>query len=180
MFNYLKKIFKLLLIRITRFVLMPNIKDLKDIIKEMKETYDKDPNDWKVLAGRTPNSYNDIFFCQLNKEEDKQNIWQVKAEKMSPFNIVGVGAKLKHIDDEIINKIMQEGKPAYLFGLFVPQEKGIIAATGPMDYSDKTIKDVKEKLGDISDKNVLFEKLLKKRLKELIDKEYPGRFDMYR
>ncbi|MHA1270523.1 MAG: hypothetical protein ACTSPY_12095 [Candidatus Helarchaeota archaeon] len=158
---------------------MTRVKNLKEIMKEMKEIYDKNPKDWKVIAGRTPNSYNDLFFCQTNDEDEEFNIWQVKAERMSPFNILGVGTKIRHIDDDIVKKIMNEGKPAFLFGMVVPQDKGIISATGPMNYSDNTIKQVKEDLSKTSDKNLILEKLLKKRLKELIEKEHPGRFNMY-
>ncbi|MHA1229348.1 MAG: hypothetical protein ACTSRP_07980 [Candidatus Helarchaeota archaeon] len=159
---------------------MPEIKSIKEIIKEMKAFYDENPKNWKVIAGRTPNSYNDMFFCQYDKNEDIQNIWQIKAERMNPLNIIGVGTKIKHIDDEIVQRIMTEGKTAYLFGMFVPQDNGVITATGPLNYSDETVKDVKKDLEEISDKNILLEKLLKKKLKELIDKEYPGRFDYYR
>ena len=142
----------------------------------MKESYDKNPENWKVIAGRTPNSYNDMFFCQMDKNEDIFNVWQIKTELISPINVIGVGAKIKNVDEEIAKKIMEEGQPAYLFGLFVPQDNGGIAATGPLNYSNNTIKTVKDK---IKENEPDLEKSLKKKLKELIDKEFPGRFDMF-
>lgn len=160
---------------------MVKIKKLRELIKDMKDSFDKDkdPKNWKVIAGRTPQSYNDLFFCQSNKEEENVNLWQIKTENMSPYNILGVGTKIKNIDNEIIEKIEKEGKPAtpsHIFGMLVPQKKGIIAAAGPMNYSDKKVHSIKE---DISERNSVLEKLLKKRLKELIEKEHPNRFDMF-
>ena len=155
---------------------MPKIKSLKEIMKEMKESFDKNPKNWKVLAGKTPNSYNDLFFCQSN--DNLNNLWQIKAEKMSPFEILGVGTKVHDIDEEITLKILEKGQnPNNLFGMVVPQEKGgITTAMGPMKHSDNSVKEIKE---DISNSNSLLEKLLKKRLKELIEKEHPGRFNMF-
>ena len=155
---------------------MPIIKPLKQIIKDMKESFDKDSRDWKVIAGRTSNSYNDIFFCQTKEKNNDYNLWQLKAEKMSPFDILGVGTKIKNVDEEIITKIRNEGKAPYSFGMIIPQDKGLITASGPMNYSNQTVKTVKE---EISNNNSLLEKLLKKRLKKLIEKEHPGRFNMF-
>ena len=140
-------------------------------MKEMKELYDKNPENWRVLAGRSPNEFNDIFFCQLNEN----NLWQIKAEQMDPLNIIGIGAKVKNVDEEITKKIMDDGRP-YFFGMMVPQEKGAITAAGPMKYSDDSVKDLKK---EISKENELLNKLLKKRLRELIEKEHGNRFDMF-
>jgi hypothetical protein len=160
------------------------IKNLRDIIKEMKENFDKDtdPRNWKVIAGRTSNSFNDMFFAQNNKEEDINNLWQIKFENMSPQNILGVGSKIRNIEDDISKKIISKGKSAVplLFGMLVPQKKGVITAAGSLNYSNKAVGKVKKDLEKTSDKNIVLEKLMKKRLKELIEKENPGRFDMFR
>jgi len=81
------------------------ILDYSEIIKEIIRKYDKRPEKWQVLMGRSPKGFYDIIFS--NPEE----VWQLKLDTIYKPNPLGFGAKLE-IDS---SKIQIENFPSYGF-----------------------------------------------------------------
>lgn len=81
------------------------ILDYSEVIKEIIRSYDRRPENWQVLMGRSPKGFYDIIFS--NPEE----VWQLKIDTIYKPNPIGFGVKLE-IDPV---KIKVENFPPYGF-----------------------------------------------------------------
>jgi len=81
------------------------ILEYNEILKEIIRKYDRRPEDWQVLIGRSQRGFYDIIFS--NPEE----VWQLKIDTIYKPNPIGFGAKLE-IDPSAIKV---ENFPSYGF-----------------------------------------------------------------
>ncbi|MEM1981719.1 MAG: hypothetical protein QXF20_02070 [Candidatus Hadarchaeales archaeon] len=120
------------------------VKSVAEVMEEMRQKYQKYPSlrkEWRVLMGGDDYGYGDLFF-----HAPGLGLWQIKGEMVSPFELLGVGAKfaVKRMDEEI-RRVMEEGEPVP-FGLasFHPssRDKLVIASgMGCRTESTRTLSD---------------------------------------
>jgi len=79
--------------------------DYETVIKKIINKYDRNPENWQVLMGKSPKGFYDIIFS--NPEE----VWQLKLDTIYKPNPVGFGAKVE-IEP---SKIRLENFPSYGF-----------------------------------------------------------------
>lgn len=63
--------------------------DYETVIKKIIEKYDRNPEDWQVLMGRSPRGFFDILFS--NQEE----VWHLKLDTIYRPNPIGFGTKVE-------------------------------------------------------------------------------------
>jgi hypothetical protein len=80
--------------------------EYKETMKEILKKYDKKPEKWQVLIGRSPKGFWDLLFS--NPEE----VWQLKLDTIYKPNPMGFGVKLE-IDPSKIQTT--ESFPSYGF-----------------------------------------------------------------
>jgi len=105
------------------------IESVSSLMGKLKESYDKskDRSGWKILQGMN-REYYDTFISGDN------NLWQIKSEEVSSGELVAVGAKISHSDEDI-EKIMKTGSPVP-FGTLTPQKRKLsIIMAGVQTYS---------------------------------------------
>ena len=87
------------------------ILDYNDMVKEIIREYDKKPENWQVLVGRSPRGFYDIIFS------NPEVVWQLKLDTIYKPNPMGFGVKL----DVDPSKIQIESFPPYGFRPISPQ-----------------------------------------------------------
>lgn len=102
------------------------MKPVAELMEELLREYRKSPRGWRVLKDLDSRGFTDLFFYGAGK------LWQIKGEPKSPFEMVGVGARLVDQVDERIKRLMGRGEPLP-FGLATihpKEEDALILATG--------------------------------------------------
>lgn len=149
------------------------IKDIRGLMREMKERYDRSESKetWRVLQGMGGNRY-DTFVLGDGV------LWQIKAEEVAPNEMLAVGTKITRFDEEV-EKIMGVGSPVP-FGTITPQGGGlsIIMAGIQMFSSDSASQLVKNYL---SSKQEALESKLRQQIESLgMDKPFLRRYREHR
>jgi len=107
-------------------------------MEEMRRAYQRDrrKREWRVLEGMDSRGHYDLFFYGPSA-----GLWQIKAEAKSPYEFLGVGAKLvRRKVDERVKQVVEEGRPVP-FGLMSihPERRDhVIIAAGVGKYSEST------------------------------------------
>ncbi|MCQ8897865.1 MAG: hypothetical protein NQU48_00200 [Hadesarchaea archaeon] len=107
------------------------VRPIAELMEEMRRRYRRYPSlrgEWRVLVGGDDHGYGDFFF-----HAPGLGLWQIKGEMMSPFELLGLGARfsVKRMDEEI-RRVMEEGEPVP-FGLasFHPSSRNrLVVASG--------------------------------------------------
>ncbi|UCE73928.1 MAG: hypothetical protein JSV56_13055 [Methanomassiliicoccales archaeon] len=138
------------------------IKSVEEIIAEIKECYDQEPEGWKLLRGRDRAGHYDTYIM------NKKNLWQMKTEFKTPFQPKGVGIRIMDKPDEEVEVLMEKGT-ALPFGEIYQQRKNHpIFALGIGRYSPKATSEMK---GILSSKQEELEKNLSENLDKLLFRE---------
>jgi hypothetical protein len=141
-----------------------------DIIKEIKQSYDKDKKGWRILGGKSKGQY-DMFIAQ------PPSLWQIKSEPLNPFQAIGLGTKVRNIDEDIQRAIMELGKPINFQALFPqPKDDSAIFVRGVERFSTEATNQLKEHFDSAQNK---MDSKLTKELEKIIYKKYPSRKTMY-
>jgi hypothetical protein len=142
---------------------MSDVKTVAEIMNELKKRYDKNKRGWRVMAGKDGRGRYDMIFSHGGK------VWQLKMEKVKPYQYVGYGALVGELDEHRSKKLMV-GKPL-IFQLLSPQTDGsLIMARGIEKFSSKAIRDLKTV---ISREQRELELRLSEELDKLIRRHYP-------
>lgn len=143
------------------------VKNVNELMREIKKEYDASPKNWRVLRGRDRRGHYDTFILGGKK------LWHLKTEWKTPYRPVGVGERISDFSEEVERIITKKGE-YFPIGEIYPQAKeSAIIAIGIGKYSPAGIKGVKsiirgqDELESKLDRNL--NKLLKK--EELL-KEY--------
>ncbi len=67
--------------------------DYRDALREIIKSYNKNPNNWRALMGRSPRGFYDFLF--LNPKE----VWYLKIDTIYKPNPIGLGVKLDVASD---------------------------------------------------------------------------------
>lgn len=143
------------------------IKNIEEIIREIKKEYDKDKEGWEVLRGRDSRGHYDTYILGPN------SLYQMKTELKNPYKPIGVGSKILKSPDEEIRKNFK-GKPFPFSELYQHKEKATIIALGIGKYSQSSSKKLKNIISTQQEK---LDAKLNKELQKLLDKE--GMFKEY-
>lgn len=169
---------------------MKKIRKAKEIREEIGKRYDKEPEGWRVFAGRDSENYLHSLFLQ------DENFWLIKEFPLNPYQSVGVGAKEKARDTEI-----KKFKTLTEFGLrpLLPQQIETLLK-GNSSVIDEILKNqplssercrpfpailegpVSILPGSefISKKQEKLDRKLRKSLRNLLNREYPEITRIYR
>ena len=113
------------------------IKPVEEIIREIKEHYDKEPKGWRVLRGKDPRGHYDTYISS------SKFLWQMKTELKNPYQPVGMGTMVSDTSKKI-KRIMDTGDPLP-FAEIYPQSKDIaIIAMGIGKYSPESTDMLRE------------------------------------
>lgn len=138
-------------------------KPAKDLMKEMKKRYDKNPKEWRVLTGLDSKNRYDTFISSGDKR-----LWQMKAEQVGQNEIVGVGMKVAKMDEEI-EKIMKAGATVP-FGIISPQSKDLaIIMAGIQQYSSSSTNQLNRE--HVSSKQAKLQSDLEKEIESMINRD---------
>jgi hypothetical protein len=81
------------------------ILEYNEVMKEIIREYDKKPEGWCVLIGRSSRGFYDLLFS------NPQEVWQLKLDTIYKPNPMGFGVKLE-VDP---SKVLAKGFPSYGF-----------------------------------------------------------------
>lgn len=138
-------------------------KPVAEILRELKKRYDKSPKGWRILAGMDSRGRLDWFISHGSF------IWQIKMQKVKPYQYVGFGTEIGEADKEARSKF-KEGRPMF-FEVISPQKDGsLILATGVERFSTPATLDLRAL---ISGKQRELEIKLSEELDRLLFKRYP-------
>lgn len=138
-------------------------KPAKDLMKEMKNRYDKNPMNWRVLTGLDSKNRYDTFISSGDKR-----LWQIKTEQVSRNEIIGTGMKVAKMDEEI-EKIMKAGA-SVPFGIISPQSKNLaIIMAGIQQYSSSSTDQLKRE--HVSSKQAKLQFELEKEVESMINRD---------
>lgn len=141
------------------------MKNLPDLMSEIKREYDKDPYNWRVLRGKDPSNHTNTFISH----EDKR-LWQIKTELKNPVTPIGFGQCVKRNLNDEISELMNTGTDLPIHEIY-PGKENLIIALGLGKYSKNSTNKIRDiLLQDIPDYhkrieleiNSEFQKLLKK------------------
>ena len=152
------------------------IAPIKPIIKKLKKEYDKDPNDWRVIASKDEHGNTDTFITK------KPNAYWLKSKMLSPYSSLSMGSIVRNIDRDIdeslgFGKNLSPDEMLRLFGMIVPIKKDQnIVAAGIEKYS-QTDGDFLKKIVNERDANLGPQMV--KRIDEEFTKKHPQRKNLY-
>lgn len=137
------------------------VENVNELMREIKEEYDKNSKDWRVLRGRDKSGHYDTFVLGSGK------LWHMKTEWKTPYIPAGVGERIENPAEEIERIIADKGE-YFPIGEIYPQAKeSAIIAIGIGKYSPKATKELK----DIISGQEQLENKLNKELNKLLKKE---------
>ena len=67
----------------------PEIVSYEETLREVRKKYDRKPEGWQTLVGRSPNGFYDILFSSPDA------VWQLKLDTIYKPNPIGFGVKLE-------------------------------------------------------------------------------------
>jgi hypothetical protein len=143
------------------------VKNVNKIMREIKEEYDKNTENWRVLRGKDKRGHYDTFVYGSDK------LWHLKTEWKTPYAPVGVGERIEEFSDKVEKIITQKGE-YFPIGEIYPQAKNeAIIAIGIGKYSPKATKELKDVIrGQSALENKLSMQLNKLLKREQLLKEY--------
>ncbi len=138
------------------------IKPVEEIIREIKEHYDEEPKEWRVLRGKDQRGHQNTYVSSPTF------LWQMKTELKNPYQPLGVGTIVAEDVSKKIKRIMDTGDPLP-FAEIYPQKKDFaIIAMGIGNYSPESTDMLRE---IISSKQRKLESDLTASLNKLLQKE---------
>lgn len=84
------------------------IKSAEKVRKELKDSYENEPEDWYVFVGRDSESFSNSIFLH------NEDLWIIKEFPVNPFKFIGIGIKKELERNEFINK--KNKKNLFSFG----------------------------------------------------------------
>jgi hypothetical protein len=137
------------------------------IIKRIKDVYDKDKQGWRVLAGLDTGGRLDFYIA--HKDE---MLWKLKSKPVNPYSYITVGTEMRDLNFEIFMKVLKESEPFGFQALFPQDELKYILMLGLGKYAVKRRTPIFE-----SEKSI--DEELVKRVEEFFGKTYPERKTSY-
>lgn len=145
---------------------MAKIKRLPELMSEVKQEYDKDPTNWRILRGKDKENHLVTFIAHADKE-----LWQLKTEWKTPVRPIGIGKCVKRKLDDEIQGLLNKGTNLPIHEIYPNKENSIIAL-GFGKYSQDSTDQLKELLKqDISNYTSNIENKLNLEFKQLLKKE---------
>lgn len=151
-----------------------DVAPIRSIVKKMKNAYDKDPKDWRILGSKDRDGNLDTIISK------KPDYYWLKSKQLSPFSALSMGTVVRNIDKDIDEKVGRKLSPNDMFrffGMVVPiKENKSIIASGIENFSQEK-GDYMKKVIDEKDPNLDYH------LRHRIDKEFihkhPQRKNLY-
>lgn len=143
------------------------IKNIDEIIRDIKKEFDKEKEGWEVLRGRDKRGHYDTYVL------GPDSLYQMKTELKNPYQPIGVGSKIMKSPDEDI-KLKFKGKTFPFSEIYPHKEKAAIIAMGIGKYSPSSSKNLKNIISSQQEK---LDVKLNRELNKLLDKE--GMFKEY-
>jgi len=145
---------------------MAKIKPLPELMSEVKQEYDKDPTNWRILRGKDENNHLITFIAHADKK-----LWQLKTEWKTPVRPIGIGKCVKRKLDDEIQGLLNTGTNLPIHEIY-PNKENLIIALGFGKYSQNSINQLKELLKqDIPNYTSDIENKLNSEFKQLLKKE---------
>ncbi|MEM1569282.1 MAG: hypothetical protein QXM89_00890 [Candidatus Bathyarchaeia archaeon] len=133
------------------------------IVKRIKDIYDKDSRGWSVLAGLDSGGRLDFYISHRN-----ELLWKLKSKPINPYSYITVGAEIRDLNSEIFMKVFNEGQPFGFQALFPQDDLKTILMFGLGKYA------VKRRTPLFESEKPIDEELTKK-VEEFFSKTYPER-----
>jgi len=73
----------------------PEIVSYEETLREIRKKYDKKPEGWQVLVGRSPNGFYDVLFSSPDA------VWQLKLDTIYKQKPIGFGVRLEEDSSKV-------------------------------------------------------------------------------
>ena len=133
------------------------------IVKRIKDVYDRDKQGWRVFAGLDSGGRLDFYIVHRN-----ESLWKLKSKPVNPYSYITVGAEIRDLNFEIFMKVLEESSPFGFQALFPQDDLKSILMFGLGKYTVKRRTPILE-----SEKRI--DEELAKKVEEFFSKMYPER-----
>ncbi|HIH45223.1 MAG TPA: hypothetical protein HA257_09215 [Candidatus Methanoperedenaceae archaeon] len=149
------------------------IKNIRDIMAEMKASYDKSKSrqSWQVLQGRDGDNRYSMFVLGDEK------LWQIRGMEVARNEMLAVGSQVSGADADI-KKYMDSGSPVP-FGTITPQTASVsLIMAGVQRYSSESAGTLGREL--LSSRQVALNEKLDRELERMCeDRDFRKKYRAY-
>ncbi|RLI24816.1 hypothetical protein DRO58_06970 [Candidatus Bathyarchaeota archaeon] len=138
-----------------------------NLVKRIKQVYDKDREGWRILAGLDGGGRLDLYIAYKNKL-----LWKLKSKPVNPFSYLSVGAEVRDLNYEILEELLRTGRPFSFQALFPQNGVQSIVMLGLGRY-------LQERKTPISESEQRLDRILAEKVEELFSKMYPEKKTPY-